>query len=176
MSYYDLRNQKNAILQVQRILRSLDFYENGISRVKPDGIFGQDTRNLVIEFQSKYGLTPTGIVDYETWQLLHSIDEARRDATKIARAVHIFPMYENYEILPNARDDSIFVIQYMLNEILNDHDDISQLEINGVYDLPTQNAIKILQRKALSESAPKIDADVFNLLADEYERLNSRSF
>ena len=85
-------------------------------------------------------------------------------------------MYENYEILPNARDDSIFVIQYMLNEILNDHDDISQLEINGVYDLPTQNAIKILQRKALSESAPKIDADVFNLLADEYERLNSRSF
>ena len=176
MSYYDFRDTKNAILEIQRLLRALDSYENQVSRVKPDGIYGEDTRNLVIEFQEKYGLPPTGIVDYETWNLLHSIDEARRDATKIARAVHIFPMYEKYEILPNSKDNTMLVIQHMLYEILNDHDDLDELTINGIYDLPTQNAIKILLRKSLNDDAPIINALVFDTIANEYERVNSRGF
>ncbi len=176
MSYYDFRDTKNAILQVQRILRGLDSYENGVSRVKPDGIYGDNTRSLVTDFQEKYGLSPTGIVDYETWNLLHSIDEARRDASQVARAVHIFPMFESYKILPNSRDNIVYVIQHMLNEILNEHDDFSELEINGTYDMPTQNAVKVLLRKSLNDSAPTIDALVFNTLADEYERINSRGF
>ena len=174
MRYYDLNNTKNSVLQVQRILRNLDYIENGVARVKPNGIFDDDTRNLVINFQRKYGLLPTGVVDKETWDLLHSIDEARRDASLIARAVHVFPMYESYEILPNAKDNLIFVIQHMLNEILNEHDDFTELEFTGVYDLPTQNAIKSLQRKGLLESNGILDAKTFNLLADEYERINSR--
>ena len=134
MRYYDLNNTKNSVLQVQRILRSLDYLENGVARVKPNGIFDDDTKNLVINFQRKYGLLPTGVVDKETWDLLHSIDEARRDASLLARAVHIFPMHESYEILPNSKDNVIFVIQHMLNEILNEHDDFTELEFTGKYD------------------------------------------
>jgi peptidoglycan hydrolase-like protein with peptidoglycan-binding domain len=176
MSYYDFRDTKNSILEIQRILRALDSYENQVSRVKPDGIYGEDTRMLVTAFQEKYGLSPTGIVDYETWNLLHSIDEARRDATKIARAVHIFPMYEEYEILPNSNDDTMYVIQYMLNEILNDHDDFNELTLNGSYDLPTQNAIRVLLKKSLNDDSPTINAQVFDTIANEYERVNSRGF
>lgn len=176
MAYYDLRDLKNPILEIQRLLRRLDQYENGTSRVKPDGIYGNDTRTLVMNFQKKYGLLQTGEVDYETWNLLHSIEEAKRNQAKIARAVHLFPIYEDYKILPNSKDGIILVIQFMLNEILNDHDDFNELIINGVYDIPTQNAIKILQRKALTDSSPSIDANTFNLIADEYERINSRHF
>ena len=53
-------------------------------------------------------------------------------------------------------------------------DDFEEIKLNGVYDLPTQNAIKSLQRKALIESNGRLDAQAFNLLADEYERINSR--
>ncbi|MBQ8546409.1 MAG: peptidoglycan-binding protein [Clostridia bacterium] len=174
MRYYDFNDTTNSILQVQRILRELDYIENGVAKVKPNGIFDEDTRNLVISFQRKYGLNPSGIVDKETWDLLHSIDEARKDASRLARAVHIFPMFDNYEILPNSRDNTIFVIQHMLNEVLNEHDDFTELEINGIYDLPTQNAIKVLQRKALVDGNGRLDAQAFNLLANEYERINSR--
>ena len=174
MSYYDLNDTKNSVLEAQRILRRLDYGENGVARVKPNGIFDDDTKKLVIDFQRKYGLLPTGIIDKETWDLLHSIDEARRDAKELARAIHIFPMYENYEILPNSKDNVIYVIQHMLNEILNEHDDFTELSFNGIYDLPTQNAIKSLQRKGLLESNGILDAKTLNLLTDEYERINSR--
>ena len=174
MNYYDLNDTKNSILQVQRILRNLDYIENGVAKVKPTGVFDEDTKNLVTSFQRKYGINPSGIVDKETWDLLHSIDEARKDASRLAKAVHIFPMFESYEILPNSRDNTIFVIQHMLNEVLNEHDDFEELELNGIYDLPTQNAIKMLQRKALVEGNGTLDAEAFNLLVDEYERTNSR--
>ncbi|MBO5338309.1 MAG: peptidoglycan-binding protein [Clostridia bacterium] len=176
MSYYDINNSENPTLQVQRILRDLDYFENGVARVKPDGVYGDDTRRLVEDFQKKYGLNPTGVVDKETWDLLHSIDEARRDATRIARAVHIFPMYEKYEILPNSRDNIVYIVQHMLNEILAEHDGFEMIEFTGIYDQPTQNAIKMLQMKSLNDQSQAIDANTFNLLADEYERINSRLF
>lgn len=174
MRYYDLNDTKNSVLEIQRILRNLDYNENSVAKIKPNGIYDENTRDLVISFQKKYGLIPTGIVDNETWDLLHSIDEARKDASEIAKAVHIFPMYESYTIFPNTKDNIVYVIQHMLNEISAEHDDITELAFNGIYDLPTQNAIKSLQRKGLLESNGIIDSKTFNLLIDEYERINSR--
>lgn len=176
MSYYDISNSTNPTLQIQRILRNLDYLENGSAKVKPDGIYGDDTRMLVTRFQEKYGLNPTGVVNKETWDLLHSIEEARQDASLLAKSVHIFPMFEGYEILPNSKDNIIYVIQHMLNEVLAEYDDYKELSFTGVYDSETQNAIKALQRKALQDANGKIDAKTFNLLADEYERINSRQF
>ena len=176
MSYYDFRRTENAVLEIQKILRNIDFYENNEARVKPDGIYGEDTRLLVSEFQERYGLTPSGAVDYETWQLLHAVNNVHREDAKIARAVHIFPMYEKDEILPNTKNSYVYIIQVMLNEILNDHDDFSELEINGVYDIPTQNAVKILRKKSLEDAPEAINALVFETIADEYERINSRPF
>lgn len=176
MSYYDFRRTENAVLQIQKILRNIDFYENNSARVKPDGIYGDDTRLLVLEFQERYGLFPSGVVDYETWQLLHTVEAAHREDAKIARAVHIFPMYEKDEILPNTKNSYVYMIQAMLNEILNEHDGFSELEINGVYDVPTQNAVKLLRKKSLEDAPESIDALVFETIADEYERINSRPF
>lgn len=174
MSYYDMNDTKNPILEIQRILRNLDYAENNVARVKPNGIYDEDTKQLVMNFQKKYGLLPTGIIDNQTWNLLHSINEARNDASLLARAVHIFPMFDEYEILPNSKDNVVYVIQHMLNEISTEYDDFEEITLNGIYDLPTQNAIKSLQRKALIESTGRLDAQAFNLLADEYERINSR--
>lgn len=176
MNYFDIRDNTNPILQIQRILRNLDYSENGAAKVKPDGIYGDDTRALVTQFQGKYGLNPTGVVDKETWDLLHLIDEAKRDESLLAHSVHIFPMFEKYEILPNSKDNIIYVIQHMLNEILADYDGFEVLNFTGIYDPDTQNAIKLLQRKALRDDDGIIDAKTFNLLADEYERINSRLF
>lgn len=174
MAYYNLENDKNAIIQIQRILRYLQYESDGLAKIKPSGLYDTDTRDSVIEFQTKYGLYPSGIVDKETWELLFKIDEARKDASLLARSVKIFPEDSGYYIYPDSKDNNLYVIQHMLNEISNHHDDMGKIEINGVYDTQTVNAIKVLQRKNLMDASGIIDSKTLNMLSYEFERLNSR--
>ena len=46
------------------------FYEE-ISEVGRDGVFGEETRQQVINFQRTFGLTPDGIVGIGTWDALY---------------------------------------------------------------------------------------------------------
>ena len=82
--------------------------------------------------------------------------------------------FENYQIQPFAKDNAIYVIQHMLETISRDYEGII-VELNGIYDKDTQDAIRLFKRKNLLDDTGVIDATTFNRLADEYERINSRS-
>ena len=173
MALFNALEEKNFIVQIQRILRDLNYmnFENGIIGI--DGIYDEATRNAVREFQKRYGIKETGIVDSETWTLLHTIWEIRQEGNALARAVYVLPRFEGYEIMPGAKDNVLYIIQHMLETISRDYEDIL-VELNGVYDEATQNAIRSFKRKNLLDDTAIIDARVFNRLADEYERVNSR--
>ena len=111
-------------------------------------------------------------MDHTTWQVLQAVDKARKEAEALARAVYILPRDPEYSINPGLTDDVIYVIQHMLNVIGQEYDEIGTIELNGVYNEETQNAIRSLQRKWLLEDSGIIDPNTFNRLADEYERIN----
>lgn len=173
MAYYSLNDERKAILEIQRILRDLDYRENGLARMRLSGNYDTETQEAVRDFQKKYDLSVTGVVDSTTWQVMHAVDKAQREALQLARAVYILPRTEEYSIYPDTVDDVIYVIQHMLNIIGHEYDDIESVPLNGSYDEPTQNAIKTFQRINLLESNGVIDPATFNRLADEYERINS---
>lgn len=174
MALFNSLNDEGFVLQIQRILRDLNFIDGCVGKVGVDGVYDDGTRNEVMLFQEKYGLAPTGIVDYETWELLNKVWQVRLDENEKARAVYILPRFENYQIQPFARDNAIYVIQHMLETISRDYEGII-VELNGIYDKDTQDAIRLFKRKNLLDDTGVIDATTFNRLADEYERINSRS-
>ncbi|NLN81816.1 MAG: LysM peptidoglycan-binding domain-containing protein [Clostridiales bacterium] len=50
------------VMEIQATLSKLGFYSGAL-----DGIFGPQTRQAVIEFQTRYGLTPDGVIGTETY-------------------------------------------------------------------------------------------------------------
>lgn len=52
------------VVQVQEFLNNLGYY------VVIDGYYGQETADVVAEFQMDCGLSATGVVDAETWSLI----------------------------------------------------------------------------------------------------------
>ena len=173
MAYYNLEEQKNAILEIQRILRDLDFLDSDLARIRLTGNYDGETKEAVRMFQEKYDLPVTGVVDHTTWQVLQAVNKAQREATQLARAIYILPKNEDYTIFPGLKDDVIYVIQHLLNTISQEYDGINGVPFNGIYDEATQNAIKELQRINLLEANGIIDPVTFNALAREYERINS---
>lgn len=175
MTLFNALDERNFIVQIQRILRDLNFFamENGLIGI--DGIYDNETREAVMQFQEKYGLQPTGVVDSATWALLHTVWELKQESEALARAVYILPRFEGYEILPFAKDNVLYIIQHMLEVISTDYEELEGIELNGIYDAKTQNAIKVFQRKNLLNDTGIIDATTFNRLADAYEQVNSQN-
>ncbi len=173
MSYYNLNEEEKAILQIQRILRSISFLENQVAPIRLSGVYDDETRQGVKNFQKKYGLKETGTVDSSTWLLLQSVMKAQNEAEALARAVYILPRQSEYTIYPGLRDNVIYVIQHMLEVIGQEYDELGEIAFSGTYDQNTQNAIKAFQRVSLLDDTGIIDPTTFNRLADEYERINS---
>ncbi len=175
MALFNALDERNFIVQIQRILRDLNYINTQNGMVGVDGIYDEGTRNAVMAFQEKYGLDKTGIVNSETWALLHTIWEIKAENEALARSVYILPRFDKYEILPFAKDNVLYVIQHMLEVISRDYEGFGEIELNGIYDVNTQNAIKLFQRKNLLNDTGIIDATTFNRLADAYENINSES-
>lgn len=56
--------EKDAILLLQKLLVRYGF------PIVPDGMFGEETKQAVLEFQNQHGLDADGIVGYRSWEAL----------------------------------------------------------------------------------------------------------
>jgi peptidoglycan hydrolase-like protein with peptidoglycan-binding domain len=173
MSYLDLRDKQSIVAYIQRLLRDLDFFGNGSSPYVINGIYTDETKNAVREFQEAYELEPTGLVDYDTWELLNYIHRTELENQMGARPVMLVPSSRPFLIEPYAVDDIMYVIQYMLNQVSTVYDELGEISLTGVFDDETQNAIRIFKRKNLLDDEPIIDAKALNALFTEYEAIIS---
>ena len=173
MAYFNSDEQEKSILEIQRILRGIDYLDGTLSPIRLTGNYNEETRQGVSNFQKKYGLPITGEVDLTTWQLLQTVNRVLNESTQLARAVYILPREEEYTIYPGLADDVVYVIQHMINVLSQEYDTFFPLEFTGIYDEATENNIREFQRKNLLDESGNIDPITFNRLADEYERLNS---
>ena len=65
---YSIKDKRTPVLQLQQALLVLGYGESHL--VPMDGIYGDNTRLAVMNYQQKNNLSLTGIVDYDTHSLL----------------------------------------------------------------------------------------------------------
>ena len=83
------------------------------------------------------------------------------------------PRYTEYELTPGTQDNVVYIIQHMLEVVSQEINELGNVELNGVYDPATEEAVKNFQRISLIDPTGIVDATTFNRLANEYERINS---
>lgn len=163
-------NLKDAILNLQRYLRAISFADSRITRVPIDGIYGSDTQKAVAEYQRTRGLPETGIVDKSTWDSIY--DEYRiltRSADR-APSVNFFPTVpDDYEAARGERSTFITAIQLLLRELSVIYDDFPTIEISGVFDAPTEEAVKIFQLASGLPPTGRVDLVTWNRMGRDFE-------
>ena len=134
------------IRQIQRALRI--FHKNGVDIpiVYEDGVFGEETEKGIIAFQAQNGLSPNGIVDYDTWVLL--MEKANEYVRKNAEPFPIFPYVSDEEssVLPEEEGKAMWFLQAMLIAIAERYSGIDGVVLNGINDEATRNAIKYIHK------------------------------
>ena len=140
------------IRQIQRALRI--FHKNGedIPIVYEDGVFGEEMEKGIIAFQAQNGLSPNGIVDYDTWVLL--MEKANEYVRKNAEPFPIFPYVSDEErsVLPEEEGKAMWFLQAMLIAIAERYSGIDGVVLNGINDEATRNAIKYIHKCEADEN------------------------
>ena len=167
-------NLQDAILNLQRYLRTISFIDSRITRVPLDGLFDTQTQRAVSEYQRTRGLEDTGIVDKNTWDTLfeeYMLVTASNDRSK---GVNLFPETpEDYEAALGDEHIFITLVQIILRELSATYDGFPELEISGVFDEPTEQAVKVFQIASMLEPTGRIDLVTWNRMTEDFSNYSS---
>ena len=65
-----MTDKQRAIAELQQWLRNIMKNRSDEPAIIPDGIYSEETRLRVEEFQREKGLEVTGVVDFATWEAI----------------------------------------------------------------------------------------------------------
>ncbi len=169
-NFMQIMSEEGAIRNVQRYLRQISYFEPSIGNIIIDGIYREPTRNGVITFQRIKGISPTGIVDKETWDLLYGeyLLSLKRNSTANA----IMPFYDiPGSYAPKIGDSNALVrlLELMLEEVSTEYVLLeNSITHNGIFDTATSDALREYQRINMLPESGILDRDTWDRLADDY--------
>ena len=143
-------DKSEAVVAIQSRLNEVASNYPSIPKIFPvDGVFGDKTLSAVKQFQRIFGLTVDGIVGAATWYKIIFISNAVRRLSELdSRGLTIEEYTPQFPkvLREGYRGQTIEVLQYYLSVVGAYYDEIPQIEITGVYDEATKNAIIAVQK------------------------------
>lgn len=150
----------NNVIILQNKLKILGFYDASVT-----GSFDFVTEMAVENFQREYGLDITGIVNYETWEILFeetpspfpvTVDESSRNLRVSKPTLRL-----------GDRGEYVRELQNDLKQIL-----YYDGEVNGIFDEETETAVKIFQTTNKLTANGVVGVDTWSALEYLYAPLS----
>lgn len=163
--------ERDAITDIQTYLRQLSFHSD-IGDVPIDGIWDSATRDALIAFQAQNGLEPTGVADRETYDLLKREYDRSVALNSPPAKLDLFPRSPTgYELKANDTGILVEIVQYILGELERIYT-LPGVNVSGVYDEDTANAVKYFQERNLISPTGNVDRETWDALAIQHNLLD----
>ncbi|MDR0287866.1 MAG: peptidoglycan-binding protein [Clostridiales bacterium] len=136
---------------VSRLQFMLDYiaqFYSEVPELRQDGAFGTNTRNAVIAFQNRFGLTPDGIVGPMTWAKLYEVynDVIGTLPPILPPPPTVNPPFPGTPLTVGSRGENVLLMQRYLNRLSTFYPSIPRLTEDGIFGPATQNAVIAFQR------------------------------
>ena len=129
--------------------------------------FNDDTKQVVVAIQNKYGLDSDGIVDSETWKV---IKEVYRQTIRDIPSEYYVVLNEFYpgRFLSNGMSgDDIINLQKFLYIICKNTGSFPGVVVNGIFDNLTEQSVRAIQRKYNLEENGVVGPAVWYRIVEE---------
>ena len=165
-------NYKRSVYEIQEYLKELHHAGFPIGLVHPDGIYGDETRTAVREFQKYEGLPQTGVVDRDTWDRMYL--EYSRSVSRRSRTAPLYPFPSGVGYATERGEISaiIKIIQLVLTDLSTLYDDVGAHD-SGVYDADTAESVRNFQKRNGLGETGVVDGETWERLADIFNRHNN---
>ena len=137
----------------------------------PDGVFSFDTEDAVKEFQRIFGLTPDGVVGNATWyRILFLYNAVKRLNELNSEGIALSEVTKQYAGESKIGDSGAQTqnIQYFLSYLSEFYSEIPQIDIDGVFGVQTENAVKSFQALFELPITGRVDLATYDTLYRTY--------
>jgi len=167
--------ERDAITNTQRYLRHLSYHDDNLNSVPIDGIWDTETARALTQFQRNNGLSPTGVVDRATWELLKQrYDESVAHNSPPAK-LDIFPRQpQDFKLTDGDVGFVIDAVQYILKELEQLYT-FGTYEPSGTYDEATKTLVRLFQDKNGIRASGDVDRETWDALAVQHNLLSNYS-
>jgi len=139
------------VVELQFLLNYIAQFYSNIPEVIQNGVFREDTKRSVIQFQQYFGLTPDGIVGPGTWRTLYNVfNSLQGEVPDLPDGPELPPQestpFPGYLLRIGSRGDSVALIQNYLNAVAQVYTSIPILATDGIFGAMTDQAVREFQR------------------------------
>ena len=126
-------------------LDAISFLDPDIPHLQTNSVFNDNTKQMVMAFQSKYGLPVPGIITYVDWKVLVEVYDKLLQTFPSEYATYVNELYPDYFLSRDMRGDDIRRFQKFLLKICKYDKSIPGVRVNGIFDELTENSVKKIQ-------------------------------
>ncbi len=156
------------VRSLQYYLNVIAFFNPSIPSVTADGVFDSATEAQVRAFEEFYGFAPDGIVDFRTWQLIQQIYDDILAGLPSGYEQGAAGLYPGYNLTPGLANDDVRELQTYLRVIGANYRDIPEVQVTGVFDAQTENAVRRFQELFGLDVTGVVGAPTWDAIAREY--------
>jgi len=166
-------NTSDSVKNLQSFLRDISQHNSEITSVVPDGIFGVQTENSLKSFQRAYGIEPTGRADYETWTKVIEVHELLTSREVLPDAISALPRYV-LPLISGAEGPYVYLLQGILTVLSGINRGFNAVDITGIFDEKTVDAIKNIQSISGIYPSGNVDKETWNALSGVYSAVTRK--
>ena len=172
-----LGDSGNDVQQMQIRLNRISTNYPGIPKINPaDGNFGVDTEQAVRAFQRIFRLTEDGIIGNATWyRITYLFNAVKRLSELDSEGISIEDLPRQFEQVLSLGDagDNVRVMQYYLDVISAYYDTVPAIEVNGIFDETTEQAVRSFQQAFQLDADGIVGRQTWQKMEDAYESIRT---
>lgn len=155
---------------LQYYLCFLSYFNLKLPYVAVDGIFGDETRDTVLAFQSLYGLDVDGIVGRDTWDMIQNAYAGVLTSLPDEYRSYSSLLYPGYIITTGASGKVVEQLQTYLKTIAANNPSIPDVTVDGYYGEETKKAVLAVQKLEGIEQNGQVGVLTWNAIVNLYNQ------
>ena len=130
---------------IQYYLNVLAYFNANLNTFPITSLYDANTKNAVQVFQNNFGVTPTGVVDRTTWDLIVGLYSDVVSALPVDYSGKYAKLYPGYFLTPGSVGENVLNLQTYLSAIARNDTRIPPVTPDGFYGNSTRDAVYVFQ-------------------------------
>ncbi len=144
----------------------ISYFDPNLPLLEINGVFNDNTKTMVINFQNKYGLPATGIVDAPTWTKIKEIYFSTLENIPSEYVKYKDEFYPGRVMSIGFNGEDVKRLQMFLYQVCEKYKNIPGVRVTGIFDDLTEKSVISLQNRFGIEASGVVGPTFWNDLVN----------